>query len=199
MPKMEAILFDMDGVIIESTLDVGRIKMALFGSPDVFIIEGINALPEEARQAAWQKVKEMEVESAWTAIIHPEAAELFDWMDSRGLKRGIVTRNGRASIEVIRQRIGRDLGLIVAREDAEPKPSPEGILSAMKELEVTGEATLMVGDFIFDIEAGKAAGCRTAFLRTSKFAELEVDADFEINSLIEIPGIIEAIENDRAG
>jgi phosphoglycolate phosphatase-like HAD superfamily hydrolase len=52
----------------------------------------------------------------------------------------------------------------------------------------------MVGDFRFDIEAGKAAGCHTAFLRTPKFAKLAVDADFEIHSLMEIPGIIEVIE-----
>jgi len=194
MAKIEAILFDMDGVIIKSALDVAEIKRAIFGTSDVFIIEGINALPESQRLAAWDKVEEMEIEAAETAAINPEATELLDWMDSRRLKKGIITRNGRASVEIIKQRIGRDLGLIVAREDAEPKPSPDGVLLAMEKLGVTGESTLMVGDFRFDIEAGKSAGCHTAFLRTPKFAELAVDADFEINSLMEIPAVIEVIE-----
>jgi HAD superfamily hydrolase (TIGR01549 family) len=197
MPKIEAILFDMDGVIIESVLDLAQIKVEIFGSPDIFIIEGIITLPENEREAAWLKVEEMEVEAAKTAIIHPEAAELFDWMDSKGLKRGIITRNGKASIEVIKQRIGRDLGLVVAREDAEPKPAPDGVLLAMEKLGVTGDSTLMVGDFRFDIEAGKSAGCRTVFLRTPKFADLEVDADYEVSSLMDIPGIIAAIEDER--
>ena len=195
MTKIEAILFDMDGVIINSTLDVRQIKIDLFGDADIFIIEGINALPEEERHAAWGRVEEMEVEAARTAMINPEADELFDWMDSRDIKKGIVTRNGRASVEVIRQRIGRDLGLIVAREDAEPKPAPDGVLMAIERLGVKGESTFMVGDFIFDIEAGKSAGCRTIFLRTPKFSELQVDADFEISSLLEIPGIIKSVED----
>jgi HAD superfamily hydrolase (TIGR01549 family) len=185
----------MDGVVIESTLDVKEIKRVLFGSPDVFIIEGINALPEGEREIAWKKVEEMEVEAAMTACIHPEAIKLFDWMDKQGLKRGIITRNGKASIEVIKQRINRDLGLVIAREDAEPKPSPDGVLLAMKRLDVKPLSTLMVGDFTFDTDAGKAAGCWTVFLRTPKFADLEVDADFEIFSLSEIPGIIATLED----
>ena len=197
MTKIEAILFDMDGVIIESTLDVAEIKRAIFGTADVFIIEGINALPGEEQLTAWRKVEEMEVGAAETAGINPEAAELFDWMESLGLKKGIITRNGRASVDVIRRRIGRDIGLVVAREDAVPKPAPDGVLLAMERLGVIGDATLMVGDFRFDIEAGKSAGCHTAFLRTRKFAELAVDADFEIHSLLEIPGVIKIIEHGR--
>jgi HAD superfamily hydrolase (TIGR01549 family) len=166
----------------------------VFGSPDVFIIEGINSLPEGERRKAWEIVERMEVEAAETAFIHPEAIELFDWMDARGLKRGIITRNCRASIDVIVRRIGHDLGVIIAREDAEPKPAPNGVLLALDRLGVEPEDTFMVGDFAFDIEAGKTAGCRTIFLRTRKFSKLEVNADFEVRSLLEIPGIIEAVE-----
>ena len=60
MSKIEAILFDMDGVIIESTLDVADIKRAVFGDPDIFIIEGINNLTEDERVKAWGIVEKME-------------------------------------------------------------------------------------------------------------------------------------------
>ena len=111
------------------------------------------------------------------------------------MKRWRITRNCRASVEVINQRIGRDLGVIVAREDAEPKPAPDGVLLAIEKLGVNNENTLMVGDFRFDIEAGKAAGCRTVFLRTPKFAGLEVDADFEVSSLLRIIDIVEELSD----
>jgi HAD superfamily hydrolase (TIGR01549 family) len=193
MPGIEAVLFDMDGVIIDSSLDLKKIKMTVFGTPDIFVIEGINALPEEQRTTAWSKVSAMEVEAAHTAVINPEAARLFDWLDAHGIKRGIVTRNGREAMQVIMERIGRDLGEVITREDAEPKPSPEGVQLAMRRLGVNPESTMMVGDFVFDIEAGRCAGCRTIFLRTPKFANMEVDADHEIKSLMEIPGIIGSI------
>ena len=125
MHRIEAILFDMDGVIIESTLDVAEIKKGVFGDAGIFIIEGINNLPEEERIRAWDIVEKMEIDAAMTAKISPEAGRLFDWMDKRGLKRGIITHNCRASVEVIKQRIGHDLGVIIAREDAKPKPEPK--------------------------------------------------------------------------
>lgn len=195
MSKIEAILFDMDGVIIESTLDVADIKRAVFGDADIFIIEGINNLPEKERVKAWGVVEKMEIDAAMTAKIYPEAGRLFDWMDERDLKRGIITRNCRASVDVIKQRIGRDLGVIIAREDAEPKPAPDGVLLAIEKLGVNNENTLMVGDFSFDIEAGKAAGCRTVFLRTRKFAGLEVDTDFEVSCLLEIIDIVREFDD----
>ncbi len=195
MPAIDAILFDMDGVIIESTLDVAEIKRALFGTPDIFIIEGINNLPPDQRPGAWKIVEQMEIDAARTAIIRPEAAKLLKWMDKKGIKRGIVTRNCRASVEVIRERIKLDLGVVIAREDAEPKPAPDGVLLAIKRLRVSPAGTFMVGDFKFDIDAGRAAGCVTVFLRTPKFEYLEVDCDFEVDSLLEIPDIISALEN----
>jgi len=196
--KIEAILFDMDGVIIESALDVAEIKRAIFDDANIFIIEGINNLPEDERTGAWKLVEDMEIEAARTAKIYPEAGELLEWMDEHGLKRGIITRNCRASVEVINQRINHDLGVIVAREDAEPKPAPDGVLLAMDMLGVTPDSTLMVGDFKFDIDAGRAAGCRTVFLRTQKFAELEVETDFELSSLLEIIRIVKIINDGRA-
>lgn len=196
--KIEAILFDMDGVVIESALDVAEIKRALFGDASIFIIEGINNLPEDQQAGAWKLVEDMEIEAARTAKIYPEASELLEWMDKQGLKRGIITRNCRASVEVINRRINQDMGVIVAREDAEPKPAPDGVLLAMDILGVTPDSTLMVGDFTFDIDAGSAAGCRTVFLRTPKFAKLEVETDFEVSSLMEIVRIVEIIDDGRA-
>ncbi len=45
--------------------------------------------------------------------------------------------------------------------DAEPKPSPEGILRACRQLSVRPEEAVFVGDSRFDVEAGQRAGVRT--------------------------------------
>jgi phosphoglycolate phosphatase-like HAD superfamily hydrolase len=80
---------------------------------------------------------------------------------------------------------------VVGREDAPPKPDPQSIFTACKMLQVKPSASVMVGDFAFDIEAGKAAGCRTVFLETDQFRHLEPHPDIRIQSLSELQQILE--------
>ena len=48
--------------------------------------------------------------------------------------------------------------------DALPKPSPEGLLRAIRELGCAPQDALFVGDSRFDTAAGKAAGIRTLLI-----------------------------------
>ena len=52
--------------------------------------------------------------------------------------------------------------LLIAREDAPPKPAPDGLLRIMNEFGVLPGETLFVGDYIYDLEAGVSAGVETA-------------------------------------
>ena len=50
---------------------------------------------------------------------------------------------------------------ITTDEVAHGKPNPEMVLKAIEVMNLTRESVLMVGDSIFDLQAGKAAGVRT--------------------------------------
>lgn len=63
---------------------------------------------------------------------------------------------------------------VLTRDDAPPKPDPAGILRACELWQIETHQLLMVGDFVFDLEAGRAAGCRTLLIshgRSLPFAD----------------------------
>jgi phosphoglycolate phosphatase-like HAD superfamily hydrolase len=49
---------------------------------------------------------------------------------------------------------------------------------------------LMVGDFRFDVESGRAAGCRTVFVRTSYDEDTGFGADYVIREMREVVAIV---------
>jgi pyrophosphatase PpaX len=84
-------------------------------------------------------------------------AELF----AKGIKIGIVTSKIRKTTQMGLKLAGLDtyISSIVTVEDVEkPKPDPEGIFRALKELNSSKEEAIMVGDSDFDIKAAKNAG-----------------------------------------
>jgi phosphoglycolate phosphatase-like HAD superfamily hydrolase len=58
--------------------------------------------------------------------------------------------------------------MVVTREDAPAKPRPEPLWMICEKLGVHPPHALMVGDFKFDIVAGRNAGTRTALLTNGK-------------------------------
>lgn len=53
------------------------------------------------------------------------------------------------------------------------KPLPGMLIEAAQRHDIDLEASVMIGDKLVDIEAGKAAGCRTILVRTGYGAEVE--------------------------
>jgi phosphoglycolate phosphatase-like HAD superfamily hydrolase len=45
---------------------------------------------------------------------------------------------------------------------------------------------LVVGDYLFDVQAGRSAGARTAFVRTGKSIEPPPEADIVVSDLREL-------------
>jgi phosphoglycolate phosphatase-like HAD superfamily hydrolase len=73
------------------------------------------------------------------------------------------------------------------------------VLVAARALGVAPREMLVVGDFVFDIEAGKAAGSPTVLLTNGRKASqpwtpqaqsTEPDADYIISTLGELAGIV---------
>jgi phosphoglycolate phosphatase len=195
--QIEAVLFDLDGVLVHSPLDLAAIKRELFGDANVFIIEGLNALPPDERKIKDALLLQRELDAAVQAELDPAVRPLFFWLEEKGIKRGVITRNSCVIVKAISQNLKIDFGAVVAREDAPPKPDPESVLTACRSLGVTPEACVMVGDYVFDIEAGRRAGCRTVFLETETFKHLLPDEDVRIKSLSELQGVLENWIGDK--
>ena len=70
------------------------------------------------------------------------------------------------------------------------KPSPGMILESAQKWSIDLDASFMIGDRWRDIEAGKAAGCRTIWIRSSYTERAVKDPDLIVNSLLEASNII---------
>ncbi|PIW26377.1 MAG: hypothetical protein COW30_15000 [Rhodospirillales bacterium CG15_BIG_FIL_POST_REV_8_21_14_020_66_15] len=70
------------------------------------------------------------------------------------------------------------------------KPKPGMILDAARELGIDLGSSYMVGDRWSDIEAGRAAGCRTVFIDRQYDEQRPDDADFDVRSIAEAASVI---------
>ena len=102
-----------------------------------------------------------------------------------------MTRNSRKSVETVLARLGLRFDAIVTREDAPPKPAPEPVRLACRQMGLPLSAVLFVGDFEFDMLAGRRAGVRTVLLRNPAMLSSE-HADLGVDSLGELRGVLES-------
>ena len=114
----------------------------------------------------------------------------IEWMDARGLKRGLVTRNSQKSVDVVLARLGLRFHAVVTREDAPPKPAPEPVWLGCQRMGLVPAEVLFVGDFEFDMLAGRRAGVRTVLLR-GPVLKASQNADFSVDSLAELQASLE--------
>jgi HAD superfamily hydrolase (TIGR01509 family) len=184
------ILFDMDGVVVEQRLDFLAIKQEIFGTTHGFILERMAelSLPERTRAEAILERHEAAAAAAATPV--DGIVPFLAWMETRGLRRGLVTRNSRKSVDMVLARLGLRFDAVVTREDAPPKPAPDPVWLACRRMGLPPSATLFVGDFEFDMLAGRRAGVRTVLLRNHEQRSSE-HADYTVDSLAEVRGLLE--------
>lgn len=96
--------------------------------------------------------------------LFPRLDAVLDWLDSRGLAWGIVTNKPRRFSAPLIVGLGLEdrCGALVCPDDVVArKPDPESLLLACRQLGADPATSLYVGDHARDIEAGKRAGMKT--------------------------------------
>lgn len=214
MITVDAILFDLDGTLIDSQKDIAASVHFLqekYGHPPSsqaevarFIGDGVGKLVERAigvsDPAELAKAVELfkdhyRVHALDTTYVYDGVHETLEHF--RGKKMGVLTNKPVR----ISKRILEGLGLgeffpVVLGGDstARKKPHPDGVHLALQQLAVENVANvLMVGDSAQDVMAGKAAGTRTCGIASNigDPAALEsAKPDFTVRSLRELMRII---------
>ena len=187
--SLDTFIFDLDGTLIELNLDFDAIRRAL-GIRDRYILEAILKLDGNLRRQKLEILKEFEIRSALTAKLMPHARDVLRLLEDLGLKKGIVTRNCRESVEIVIDRFGLEFDFVITREDAKPKPSPEPIILALKIAGSKPESSIVIGDYKFDLIAGKRAGTKTALILNERNREFVHLADYVLHSLKDIEKLL---------
>lgn len=168
----DAVLFDLDGVLVDSTASVTRswnrfaseFGVALHslqdnhGRPARVLVEAMLGADRVAEGLA--RIVELEVEDAPSVDVVPGAREFFGGVPED--RRAIVT-SGTPSIATARLRaagIPVPHTLVTADDVRHAKPHPEPYLLAARRLGVSPQRCLVVEDAPAGIDAARAAGCR---------------------------------------
>lgn len=175
MPRPRAVLFDMDGTITQPLLDFPRIRREM-GLDDEPILEAMARLDPSRRAQCEHILLRHEDHAAENSRLNDGCRELLDWLHAHAIGTALITRNSRRSVERVLAKHGLRFDVLLSRDDAPAKPSPEPLWLALKELAARRSSTTpwhpreawMVGDGHHDIEAGLSAGVATVWLSHGK-------------------------------
>ncbi len=176
--KITCLIFDVDGTIINNTIEIVRLFQAivkeytgrdmsdqevlsLWGPPGDEIFRKI--FPPEVLDEAWAKFLKK-----YREVLPSEG--FFTKSQFMEMKRyvrfiTIFTGKSRQSLTITLEKLGLDdnFDLIFTGNDVtRSKPFPDALFQIIGILQLKKEETLFLGDSHLDIQAGKAAGIKTA-------------------------------------
>lgn len=182
---VRAVAFDLDSTLTRPYLDFGRLRQQL-GLVEGDILQWVAELPPLEQAHALRVLEAFEQDGVENVAWNDGAPETLQAIRALGLPLAIVTRNGRASLVAVCHRLDIQVDLLVAREDAPPKPDPACLHHTAERLRVPIDSLLMVGDFRHDIAAGRAAGAMTVLLTNGRTPSWPVAADLVVERLVEL-------------
>jgi len=187
-------IFDMDGTLTVAVHDFDAIRAELGLAPKQPILEQLALLPEAEARALYARLDELELELARGARAAEGAERLLESLAARGTQLGILTRNSFANaLETLRA-----CGLakyfapacVLGREAAAPKPDPQGIRRLLSHWRAEPHQAVMVGDYRFDLLAGRAAGTATVYVDTEREFPFAEHADVSVDSLVALAELL---------
>ena len=178
-------IFDLDGTLTKPQHDFDGFKSAVGLPAELSILEAIaQASPSRAAQLSKQ-VADWE----WSLAGAAQPADGCHPLLS-AIPRGscaILTRNRRdialKTLEVIGADAFFEPSLVLGRDEATPKPSPAGIELILERAQRDAADSFMVGDYLYDMQAGKRAGVNTILVDSVGHGEWNEWVDRRITSL----------------
>ena len=180
-------IFDMDGTLTVAVHDFDAIRAELGLEPKKPILEQLALLPESQARKLFARLDALELELALQARAAEGAVHLLESLVTRGAALGILTRNTRLNaLETLRAAgLARFFAAdcVLGREAAAPKPDPQGIRRLLARWNAAPDSAVMVGDYRFDLLAGRAAGTATVYVDPDGAFPFAEHADVSVDSL----------------
>ncbi|KAF5125226.1 putative uncharacterized hydrolase [Metarhizium anisopliae] len=167
-PKLQGIVFDMDGTLcLPQTHMFADMRRALGIPKTTDILQHIESLPPPRQATASEAVRSIERQAMASQAPQPGLAALMAYLDDRAVPKAICTRNFDVPVRHLLDTFlpASPFDPVVTRAFKPPKPDPAGILHIARRWGLPGAAGLiMVGDSIDDMAAGRRAGAATVLL-----------------------------------
>ena len=185
--RCRGLLFDLDGVLVDSTPAVARVWASwarahafdpdevvkkAHGRPSIATIREL--LPGADHAAEDREVERLEIADIEGVIPLPGAMELLQALPTE--RWAIVTSCTRplAGVRIAAAGLPKPKYLVTSTDVKHGKPDPEPYLKGAQLLDVPASECIVIEDAPAGIRAGKAAGARVLALRTTaRDGELE--------------------------
>lgn len=207
---LKAILFDMDGVLVDSEEYIFEATRLMFAEHGISVkkedalhfvgtgennyISGIGLrngfhVDIERDKARTYQIYEEITKGKLNAL--PGVSEFINSCASKGLKMAVASSADRIKVIINLREIGlspNNFQAIVTGEDVErKKPFPDIYIKAAELIGLKPHECLVVEDAVSGIKAGKAAGAKCLALTTSFPANLLGEADWICKNLSAVP------------
>jgi phosphoglycolate phosphatase len=213
-----AVLFDMDGTLIDSfpaiASSVNHVR-SMYGLPPLsldqvkkhvgrgaahLLAATVGRGDPEANLAAYREHHRTVLHSGTQLM--PGARETLLPLKQGGRKLGVCSNKPVAFTRELIAWFGlaEALDVVLGPEDvARPKPAPDMLLEAMTRLNVPAARTLYVGDMTVDIETARAAGVHVWVVATGSDAPETLDRAAPDLRLANLPEVARRLGLDAVG
>ena len=193
----EAVIFDLDGTLIDSTPAVTRSwstwaseyglaptdVVRHHGVPSASVVRA--TMPEDLHDAAVRRITELELTDVQDIVVLPGATEALASLTDA--KNAIATS---CTVPLAKARIAAaqlepPTVIVTADDVVHGKPHPEPFLQAARRLNADPRRCLVVEDAPKGLEAAQAAGCYTLAVVTTTPREA-LNADAVVTDLSEV-------------
>ena len=153
-------IFDLDGTLVDTRLDFAAMRDEMDLPAGMPILEAIEQMPAGPRREHCHAVlARHEQEGVRRARVMTGAVELTAALARHAMPHAVLTRNtGQAARAVLAATGLSSFHPVLSRDDAPAKPDPAGILRICEAWGLGVAEVVMVGDYRFDLEAGRNAG-----------------------------------------
>lgn len=208
MHAIKHISFDLDGTLVDSfenmriawegaMQELGASCTFLefrkyVGLPFPVILEHLklSQLEKELTEIYFSKTREL----APQIKLYPGSHEIIEWAKSIGLSTSIITSKPRHNSELICDRLGLNVDLIICGDDFDHgKPHPSTATPILNKLNLLPSEVVYVGDMLIDFQFSLNVGMPFILVNnkdTAKFPSNLVNKISSIHSLIEIRALI---------
>ncbi len=187
-------IFDLDGTLTVAVHDFPAIRAELQIPDNKDILDFVSECSEPKAKAIMERLNDIEINLAAMSLPAEGVKILLKTLERSGIKMGIITRNTKQNAQTSLEKIDIlkffPIDCIIGRDEALPKPDPDGIFKLLASWHASPDSTVMIGDYLYDLQAGKAAG--TATIHVDQSGEFPWDiADVKVKSLVELNGLLE--------
>lgn len=218
---IQAVIFDMDGVLIDSEGDylewiIGYAKKRGYDIPKEILKKTIglsssmiadffmDLMGENAGKKFWYEF----VEESYTypfdyqKALNPGVKTLLQKLREHRILTGLASASDPKDIEMMlcANDLEKYFDVVLSGADfVESKPNPEIYLAAAEKLGVLPEACMIIEDSEYGIESGKAAGSTVIAVEDNRFGFEQNRADYLVRNLEEVWDILLVAQKGKKG